>query len=49
MKGRIKAIIPTLALLAFGVALIVAGVFRNEVQTVLDKAIRICVECMGLG
>ena len=49
MKNKKRSIAVSLTLLCIGAALIVAGVFRGEVQTVLEKAIRICVECMGLG
>ncbi|QZY53980.1 CD1871A family CXXC motif-containing protein [Crassaminicella profunda] len=31
------------------IAFIVAGVYKNEVQTVLQKAINICLECIGIG
>ena len=34
------------ALLAVG---IVMGVCRNEVATVLSKAIKLCLECVGIG
>ncbi len=38
------------AVLAFvGAVLMVAGYFRGEVSTVLIKAIRICLECIGIG
>ena len=33
----------------FGAVLMVAGFFRGEVSTVLIKAIRICLECIGIG
>lgn len=28
---------------------IFAGIFRNEVEIVLKKAINICLECIGIG
>lgn len=49
MKGRKKEIALSLALLLAGIALTVAGILRGEARTVLEKAIRICLECMGLG
>ncbi len=41
--------LPTAALFAVGALLCTAGVWRGEVQVVLAKAIRICMECIGLG
>ncbi|MBP5288503.1 MAG: thioredoxin [Clostridia bacterium] len=49
MKSKGKQITLSLALLLAGGILILAGVLRGEAQTVLEKAIRICVECIGLG
>lgn len=37
------------ALLAVAVALIVAGIFNGSMTAVVNKAIRICTECVGLG
>ncbi|MCT4620473.1 MAG: CD1871A family CXXC motif-containing protein [Marinisporobacter sp.] len=31
------------------IAFVITGVYRNEVQTVLQKAINICLECIGIG
>ena len=38
-----------LAALVLAAALIVVGVCRGEVQTVAQKAVNICFECIGLG
>lgn len=32
-----------------GIALIVLGIFRGETAVVLKKAVRICLECIGVG
>ena len=36
-------------LLFVGLALVIAGLFRDEAQTVFNKASRICLECIGIG
>lgn len=40
---------PALALLLVGAAFLLAGVWRGEPETVLRKAINVCLECIGLG
>ena len=35
--------------LAAGLLLMGLGVFRGETATVLNKAINICLECIGIG
>ncbi len=32
-----------------GISFITIGVFRSEHETVIRKAINICLECIGLG
>lgn len=39
----------TAALLAVSIALVVAGVMTGEPDTVLNKAINVCMECIGIG
>ena len=44
-----KRSIISLALLAAGLAFIVIGAVRGEANAVRQKAIMICMECIGLG
>lgn len=37
------------AILMTSIVFIVAGLFRNEHMVVLKKAIRVCLECIGVG
>ena len=41
--------ITQVALLIAGVALLCFGVMRGEADLVLGKAIRLCLECIGIG
>lgn len=34
---------------ALGLVMMVYGIWRGEMATVLTKAIRICLECIGIG
>lgn len=43
-----KAAVQVLLLLA-GIAMLIFGIWREEVQTVFSKAIRLCMECVGIG
>jgi hypothetical protein len=36
-------------LLALGIVFIFIGIFRGEPGLILQKAIRICLECIGIG
>ena len=44
-KHRLIAILA----LVLGIVLVIAGIFRGEATVVLQKATRICMECIGIG
>lgn len=45
LRSNIKAFV----ILAAAVVFIIIGVYRGEVNTVMSKAIAICLECIGIG
>lgn len=47
MKGKSLAV--SVTLLLAGVLMIALGILRGEHLTVLQKAIKICLECVGIG
>ena len=46
---RVKSDRIWIPLSMLGAALILGGVLRGEAAVVLRKAIRICLECIGIG
>ena len=46
---RSKKAILQVFLLICGVAMLCYGALRGEADTVLSKAIRLCLECVGIG
>ena len=47
---RIKAVVlARYGFLAAAIALIAVGLARSEQQEVLHKAVKICLECIGIG
>lgn len=50
MKTRNHRILPAQALLlAAAMLLMILGIQNGEAQTVLAKAVNICLECIGIG
>jgi len=49
IKNHIKTRIITISLFVLSAALIVVGLIQNQQADVLTKAIKICLECVGIG
>ena len=49
MKTKIKNALPTALLLVVSAALIIVGAMQGQAADVLAKAVRICLECVGIG
>lgn len=47
-NNRVDALIPS-ALFLIGIVFMVIGITRGEAFVVLTKAIRVCLECIGIG
>ena len=46
---RSKKAVLQVALLICGAAMLCYGALRGEANTVLNKEIRLCLECIGIG
>ncbi len=44
-----KRNIIAVSVIAVGIVFIIFGIYRGEVDTVLRKAVNICLECIGIG
>ena len=50
MKQNIlKSRLTSLVLLCMGIAMMYIGVHRGEALVVMNKAIKVCMECIGIG
>lgn len=41
--------LPGIILACVGILMIAYGISRGEMSVVFDKAVRICMECIGIG
>jgi hypothetical protein len=49
MKTATKYIFVRISVLLVGIGLTAMGIYRGEVGEILGKAVRICLECIGVG
>ncbi|MBQ6119380.1 MAG: thioredoxin [Clostridia bacterium] len=49
MKQRLKNLLPTALLLIVSAGLIIVGAAQGQAAQVLAKAVKICLECVGIG
>ena len=49
MKKRLKSALPPALLIAVSAALIAIGATQEQAAQVLAKAVKICLECVGIG
>lgn len=48
-RNIFKSRVLSVALVALGIAMMYIGVHRGEALVVMNKAIRVCMECIGIG
>ena len=49
MNKQAQSRLPTILALLLAVAMIAVGLLRDEHLVVLQKAVNICLECIGIG
>ncbi len=47
--SHVKKAAAQIVLLLAGIAMLCFGVWRGEAATVLSKAVKLCLECVGIG
>lgn len=48
-EKTVKKTVIRISLVLLSAALITAGIVTGETDTVMGKAVRICMECIGIG
>jgi len=48
-RNIFKSRVLSVALVALGIVMMYIGAQRGEVLVVLNKAIKVCMECIGIG
>ena len=48
MVKKIRLVIPVLILTA-GMVMMIIGIQRGELQSILQKGVVVCLECIGIG
>ena len=48
-KKSMTGIITRICIVAAGIVLVAVGISRGDYADVMNKAIRICYECIGIG
>lgn len=48
-RWNARVSLPGILAAAFGAGMMVYGISRGEMPVVFDKAVRICMECIGIG
>lgn len=47
--SNFKKVVAQIVLLVLGIAMLLYGIYRGEADAVLSKAIKLCLECVGIG
>lgn len=49
MRRLVSSRLTGIVTAALGLVMMIYGIWRGEMATVLTKAVRICLECIGIG
>ena len=44
-----RKVFPAIVLMVIGAGAMLLGAYRREIETVLRKAVMLCLECVGIG